>query len=173
MHGWTTKSAVCSSTLASAASTVTVSLQPGGALDAGTVVTVSGFQGTAGATVTLSGAAAGLFVASPSYGSGSIELVVAGGQTVPSGSVSVVTFDVTNSGTVPSVNALSVLVTGGSYSISSYPVDGNCDGKCVWRCGVCVFCVLFVVCCVLCFVFCVLCVGFVFCLLVWSLGLVL
>jgi len=95
------------------ADTITFTVQPSVAIAAGGTLTLTGMQGTQtadNASLTVGGAGAAIFGSSGSWtqSTGTLVLTVAGGQSLPTGSDTVITFDLTNASSVQSGKTVSV-----------------------------------------------------------------
>ena len=96
-----------------AADTITFTVQPSVAIAAGGTLTLTGMQGTQtanNASLTVGGAGAAIFGSSGSWtqSTGTLVLTVAGGQSLPTGSDTVITFDLTNASSAQSGKTVSV-----------------------------------------------------------------
>ena len=81
--------------------TLTITIQPSSAIAASGTITLAGLTGSQtsdNASLTIGGAGAAIFGSSGSWtqSSGTLVLTVAGGQSVPTGSDTVITFTLTN-----------------------------------------------------------------------------
>ena len=93
--------------------TITFTVQPSVEIAAGGTLTLTGMQGTQtadNASLTVGGAGAAIFGSSGSWtqSTGTLVLTVAGGQSLPTGSDTVITFTLTNSASVQSGKTVSV-----------------------------------------------------------------
>jgi hypothetical protein len=93
--------------------TITFTVQPSVEIAAGGTLTLTGMQGTQtadNASLTVGGAGAAIFGSSGSWtqSTGTLVLTVAGGQSLPTGSNTVITFTLTNSASVQSGKTVSV-----------------------------------------------------------------
>jgi hypothetical protein len=96
-----------------AADTITFTVQPSVAIAASGTLTLTGMQGTQtadNASLTVGGAGAAIFGSSGAWiqSTGTLVLTVAGGQSLPTGSDTVITFTLTNSASVQSGKTVSV-----------------------------------------------------------------
>mgnify|MGYP003112170466 CR=1 FL=1 len=96
-----------------ASDTITFTVQPSVAIASGGTLTLTGMQGTQtanNASLTVGGAGAAIFGSSGSWtqSTGTLVLTVAGGQSLPTGSDTVITFDLTNASSVQSGKTVSV-----------------------------------------------------------------
>ena len=92
---------------------ITFTVQPSVEIAAGGTLTLTGMQGTQtadNASLTVGGAGAAIFGSSGSWtqSTGTLVLTVAGGQSLPTGSDTVITFTLTNSASVQSGKTVSV-----------------------------------------------------------------
>ena len=92
---------------------ITFTVQPSVEIAAGGTLTLTGMQGTQtadNASLTVGGAGAAIFGSSGSWtqSTGTLVLTVAGGQSLPTGSNTVITFTLTNSASVQSGKTVSV-----------------------------------------------------------------
>lgn len=95
------------------ADTITFTVQPSVAIAAGGTLTLTGMQGTQtadNASLTVGGGGAAIFGSSGSWtqSTGTLVLTVAGGQSLPTGSDTVITFDLTNASSAQSGKTVSV-----------------------------------------------------------------
>jgi len=104
------------SNLASNSNIFTFTVQPSASISAGDSITLSGLTGSAtgDGSVTLSGAGASIFGSAGSWtqSTGTLVLTVDSGQTLPTGSDTVVTFTLTNPSSGSGVNSVNLSSTG-------------------------------------------------------------
>ena len=105
-----------SSNLASNSNIFTFTVQPSASISAGDSITLSGLTGSAttDGSVTLSGAGASIFGSAGSWtqSTGTLVLTVDSGQTLPTGSDTVVSFTLTNSASGSGVTSVNLSSTG-------------------------------------------------------------
>ena len=97
--------------------TITFTMQPSASISAGETITLVGLTGSQtsdNASLTVGGASAAIFGSSADWtqSSGTLVLTIAGGQSVPTGSDTVITFTLQNSATTQSGQTVSVSSSG-------------------------------------------------------------
>ncbi len=112
-----TANVVNGSNLASGSNTITLTVQPSTPLSAGSSITLSGLTGSAtsdNGSLSLGGANASIFGSTGSWtqSTGTLVLTVDSGQTLATGSDTVVTFTLTNPSTGSGVNSVNLSSTG-------------------------------------------------------------
>ena len=112
-----TTSLTDSSNLANSSNIFTLTVQPDTAISAGSSITLSGLTGSAtsdNGSLSLGGANASIFGSTGSWtqSTGTLVLTVASGQTLATGSDTVVTFTLTNPSTGSGVNSVNLSSTG-------------------------------------------------------------